>query len=143
MTEPLEKRKPTNTTATHPPKRCQHTTISSNSEETKDTATSETKNQEEDEQVEIDDIDVYRELEDYETRNGVNPVVDYDHMKRFCFPYTHMGIGNEGGWENKIRHLKFKFKNDQIVHDDQMEEFLLWKKMFARVRPPDTESRIS
>lgn len=69
------------------------------------------------------------------TRIGVNPVADYDHMKRFCFPYIHMGIGNESGWETKIRHLKFKFNNhqsDRIVCDDQMEEYLLWKKMFIR-----------
>ncbi|KAI3804772.1 hypothetical protein L1987_26575 [Smallanthus sonchifolius] len=142
--KPPKKRKPT--TTTHPPKRPLIINLSSsNSDETKDTASSNPENHEEDEQVNIEDAVLYRELEEYEIRNGVNPVTNHNHMRRFCFPYIHMGVGNEGGWASKIRHLKYKFMNqgDLLVPPHQMLEFLLWKKMFARNPPPDAESRTS
>ncbi|KAL8195537.1 hypothetical protein R6Q57_025940 [Mikania cordata] len=107
-----KKRKPTTVTSHAVFKRL-HTDSSSNSEEIKDTASSKPADKEEEiEEVQISDDEVFQQLDEYEFRNGANPVLDEYNMQRFQFPYIHIGIGNEGGWESKIRHMKFKFKND-------------------------------
>ncbi|KAJ0936272.1 hypothetical protein HanRHA438_Chr03g0128861 [Helianthus annuus] len=133
------------TSATPPPKRPHTTTTTaSNSDETKFTASSvlpvEQQPQEEhaDDELLPDDLEVLEELEKSEVRYGGNPAQYPLLMNRFCFSYSFLGVGNDDAWEAKIQRLRNKFKNqsEQSVRPDQMEEFVLWKKMFDRVPAP-------
>ncbi|KAD4178907.1 hypothetical protein E3N88_27498 [Mikania micrantha] len=137
------------TTTDSPPPKRHHKSSPSSSDEIQDTACSkrlkeEEEDDEKEELVEVPDDVLYLELDEYEFRNGVNPVGDHDHMLRYCLPWIRVGVGNVAGWRTKIRRLKNKFKNQSGPFDPyEEEEFLLWKKLFARAPPPDAGSRVS
>lgn len=99
--------------------------------ETEDTANSKPK-EEEIEEIELGNIEIMQEILSYRNRKGVWPWESPYDLQRFCFPYIHVGIGNEGGWLKKIEEMKNKFNDESAPMEDvDKKEFKLWKKIWG------------
>ncbi|KAI3708505.1 hypothetical protein L2E82_37691 [Cichorium intybus] len=111
--------------------------------EIEDTATSKRK-EEEIEEVDYDNIEIMHEILAYRNRNGVCPCSNPDDLRIFCFPYVHMGIGNEGGWFKKMKEMKNKFNIESAPMEDvEKKEFELWKKIWGNERKGDDDLNVS
>ncbi|CAH1444455.1 unnamed protein product [Lactuca virosa] len=107
--------------------------------EIEDTATSKPEN-EEIQEVDYDTIEIMQEILAYRNRKGVWPCESPDDLKRFCFPYIHVGIGNEGGWLKKMEEMKNKFNNESAPMEDvDKKEFELWKKIWGNEQKGDDD----
>ncbi|KAI3497027.1 hypothetical protein L1887_39408 [Cichorium endivia] len=105
--------------------------LASNEDELEDTASSKPK-EEEIEKVELTNIEIMQEILSYKMRKGVCPTKSPDDLQRFCYFYIRLGVGNKGGWLNKMEEMKNKFntESDSTRYADN-NEFELWKKIWG------------
>ncbi|KAI3497022.1 hypothetical protein L1887_39403 [Cichorium endivia] len=110
--------------------------------EIEDTSTSKP-NEEEIEEVDYDTIEIMQEILAYRNRNGVWPCSNPNDLRKFCFPYIHIGIGNEGGWIKKLKEMKNKFNGESSpIEDVEKKEFELWKKIWGNEPNGDADTTL-